>query len=1809
MSNKYKKIIALVLVVVMLGSGFAVLSSMVSPQSSVNNPYITAPSSPSSVINTNTNISENISYYQNANIGTSPTYNVSLPVNENTTYSNYSFSESSAWGISGNGYESYYNESLSNAPNYVYVKGNTVEFSSLTFILGADAYANDVLGTVYANLSIDGTIIPWSHVFNFGPNNASYNASYAYFAVITPSWNLKSTGYDVISNISSAVLQMTATACAGLPYGSGYEPSSLQTSTNYEIDGSDVNFQGKNETLVESSIPVESVPFDIGYHYGNFYANDGSYEGVPNGEMIYTLPLVNLTAFNIYWSTNEVDGSARYNGSGEENSGKFTGNITVNTIMFCTAGDPIDKNTHSYIGSYNWSYYLSSRYKVQHDYDNELLSSDLNFTQNINYYNGTTIFSVNNPDNAINNKIATTNGTINAITTAVWNFISDDIAYKYSPTTLIYSYSGYQSGSSTIITPTQYEYINETTYQSIPDTNLSISYSISYFLNYNPVVAINAVFSGQGTTLNLNVTTNESISNELQDISVQWTSTSSSVLTNSNVLSGTYTIQHNYTSLGTKNILVTVTNLPAVSKYDLTTSKSTTYTISLSVKATPIPDSLLTSGQSISITYTQSNMKISDVTLTINGNPATLTNSGTTYSGTSSLIGLKTIIAVWTLSTNTGFSKTLSYSYGTDLVPGYNSSFISVIGSNSATYTAKISISNSPSGNGYYQQEIIISNPSQYGITAKGSNFEIVYSNGTPAYSWIQSINQGTQHNITVWSKLANGTSSVDLEVYPSFENMLSSNGYIGEAPQLSPTVNEYDNVKEVFAFGSAMNSLSGFTLAGGTSADYSFAEGGLVITDSSFRAVSNYTVQQGQEAYYVLYNTTHNGNGLDFGIANETYGIAWHVSDTSLYYYNGTLGNSDYIKPQTGGQTIGYTYANITEGSSQTLVFSNPAYTDSVSVIGNPSGNLTFGERYDNGFSGQTGFNVVVLAVFVRNIPAGGMPTVSIGSAQPFLSNGTEITHQPYSIANPYAYNPTQESYTYDIYDSFNYNYITVIYNSSWQLVYPSITANTTGTLPASMGGGSYMQFNDISGVIRIAITFLQPSQLINTPSLITINPEQNNNSLYLSGMHVVSVYTPYQSTNQDNTTSYSNEITLPYGSNATFYIYNEWNQLIGEQKGVLIDSTSGVLTLPVSVATLSFYFVNSTTEPVSLSANGITISGFFGSATVAQNQTYTYTTQAYNGYTGKNENYHGIVNPIKAQSYTLQIYTQAPPALLTVNVNAYSGSNIGSIGSGGNPRVLAYIDGQNYTIGSSILVFEGKTYNIRIADMLNQTLYQTNYTLKTSQASLTLSITKPSYTIGIENDEVLPQNSVLATEYVSINKTGSSYHYNFTDSVGQNWVGYFATGNYTIHMHDNVTNTFYVNLTNFNQQRYLNGQALLNLTEFDNAINNVLNYTKSVQNTTYGLHIESLTSIQYILSGQSLNVSFGAYYNNYTAVSQSFLNSSSIKAIIINTAGQVQDIPFTTSISGNSITIHLTSVPSGNMSLRLIIQNGKYAGIDVYSFSSSAPVKSSVGLSLTIGVSSNIVAGENLTVPLYLYYSNGTTFNKTDTLLVFPSTTLYILQGNNIIHTYEAFNYSTGVIDFYIGALTAGSYTFYATVSPVNLSGVPLHGSAVQTENASPKSLSPLGTFTTGLDEFAHAIAQNLVVTLLVALAILLGTYGIRYLIKKINRKLKRDKADTQTVDDSLVADVTIKMTAGALTSGVEIVKRYNSLSYSEQDAFMRIPDGVLKNYAVMYREKPTSLMVIREKLQKLQKSENAKEIFSTNFVKEDEKNDKKL
>ncbi|WMT49953.1 MAG: PKD domain-containing protein [Thermoplasmatales archaeon] len=89
-----------------------------------------------------------------------------------------------------------------------------------------------------------------------------------------------------------------------------------------------------------------------------------------------------------------------------------------------------------------------------------------------------------------------------------------------------------------------------------------------------------------------------------------------------------------------------------------------------------------------------------------------------------------------------------------------------------------ITLSGVPSGTGYYQQLLTISNPSNYGINTNGSNIEFSAQNGTLLYAWIQSI---SSTSMQVWVKNYNDSSTIDMQVLPSFENLFSATGYLGK--------------------------------------------------------------------------------------------------------------------------------------------------------------------------------------------------------------------------------------------------------------------------------------------------------------------------------------------------------------------------------------------------------------------------------------------------------------------------------------------------------------------------------------------------------------------------------------------------------------------------------------------------------------------------------------------------------------------------------------------------------------------------------------------------------------------------------------------------------------------------------------------------------------------------------------------------------------------------------------------------------------------------------------------------------------------
>ena len=108
-----------------------------------------------------------------------------------------------------------------------------------------------------------------------------------------------------------------------------------------------------------------------------------------------------------------------------------------------------------------------------------------------------------------------------------------------------------------------------------------------------------------------------------------------------------------------------------------------------------------------------------------------------------------------------------------------------------------ITLTGVPSGTGYYQQLLTI-DPATYGINSQGSNVLFYDSNGTELYAWLQSINSTSA---SYWIKNFNGSSIINMQVLPSFENLFSANGYLGEAPELSSTYAEYDNGKNVFNY------------------------------------------------------------------------------------------------------------------------------------------------------------------------------------------------------------------------------------------------------------------------------------------------------------------------------------------------------------------------------------------------------------------------------------------------------------------------------------------------------------------------------------------------------------------------------------------------------------------------------------------------------------------------------------------------------------------------------------------------------------------------------------------------------------------------------------------------------------------------------------------------------------------------------------------------------------------------------------------------------------------------------------------------
>ena len=351
----------------------------------------------------------------------------------------------------------------------------------------------------------------------------------------------------------------------------------------------------------------------------------------------------------------------------------------------------------------------------------------------------------------------------------------------------------------------------------------------------------------------------------------------------------------------------------------------------------------------------------------------------------------------------TGFMGLLNMNENSNITIKHNPYPVNV--NNSVSYIREfpINLNNVPSGNGYYQQLINIGNSSfpfsNYAINSQSSNIQFISQNNSYLYAWIQNINTTT---ITVWVKNFNSSNTINMQVLPSFENLFSVTGYLGEAPQLSSTYAEYDNGKYVFKYYDNFLNGSGLSIYSGTSAVFNdgLELNGSLRTNATFPygvmgLYGNYTnkVPSGANPYsYTDFQNTTNLQDVIFGWFG---GNGYSFLDSNITNSHNNIGISTSYQ---GKFTLYSLYMNSSDPSNFYLTYGNYKY----SLSNQPQ--FYSASNYITISSPSYG-NSYFYYLFVRT-PLSAMPTYTIGTGYYFLNITSIYTNTNTSISNNYFWN-----------------------------------------------------------------------------------------------------------------------------------------------------------------------------------------------------------------------------------------------------------------------------------------------------------------------------------------------------------------------------------------------------------------------------------------------------------------------------------------------------------------------------------------------------------------------------------------------------------------------------------------------------------------------------------------------------------------------------------------------------------------------------------------------------------------------------------
>ena len=302
-----------------------------------------------------------------------------------------------------------------------------------------------------------------------------------------------------------------------------------------------------------------------------------------------------------------------------------------------------------------------------------------------------------------------------------------------------------------------------------------------------------------------------------------------------------------------------------------------------------------------------------------------------------------------------------------------------------------ITLTGVPTGTGTYQQLLTI-DPAAYGINPQGSNVLFYDPNGTELYAWLQSINSTSA---SYWIKNFNGSSTINMQVLPSFENLFSATGYLGEAPQLSSTYGEYDNGKDIFpiyynfatntgnllvpsgaiySINNGLNYSSNTTVLSSNALLTPFSPNWIDYTEIENVKVSGYGNSEGN-GYVSFAGERANSGSTGYQSYVEAYS-----SGLDMYNYNGTPGSGVVFSGINDNffNVIWGSYSN----SSSYVEYNNKITYNLLATEPNNINNLQW-YTYSN-------YYFILHYVAIAHISMPSMPTFTIGTG-----NSTAFTHE----------------------------------------------------------------------------------------------------------------------------------------------------------------------------------------------------------------------------------------------------------------------------------------------------------------------------------------------------------------------------------------------------------------------------------------------------------------------------------------------------------------------------------------------------------------------------------------------------------------------------------------------------------------------------------------------------------------------------------------------------------------------------------------------------------------------------------------------